>query len=87
MRFYVINYLMTALATDKMELSLQSRARFVGFIFLKWSEGVSFLRVLVKRKFRYSFVRSLSTSSFKSRPMLSVFCDMDQLLDDGVGDR
>ena len=54
---------MTVLATDKMELSLQtralqSRARFVGFIFQKRSEGVSFFYVFyVKANSRYSLVR------------------------------
>ena len=48
--FYVINYLMTIWSTDEMELSLQSRAHFVDLIvdliFKKWSEAVSFLRLL-----------------------------------------
>ena len=90
LRFCVINYLMVMWLTYEIELSLQSRAHFVGLIFQKWSEAVSFLTISTWNRALApcSLVRILSTLSSKSGKNVSFWrfwCD--QLLDDDVVDR
>ena len=75
LRSYVINHLMTMWSTDKIELSLQSRAHVVNLIFEKWGRPDSFLPFLYDIELSLQFVHILSTSSWKVAQCCQFFYD------------